>query len=164
MAELEAALSIAPIRPAMPSFLPGSPVIAGAVWQVFLLFCRTGKNFFGRFRTGLNGFQYGLCFLPHFLQFGLQLFLCGGGMVPFCLNFPAHNIPGFLYGGQGYGIGGMFHFPAMGANIPGISPGLGNFDIFYGICGVHKRFLPFNHTPFWEGRQLFQLFFIRNGV
>jgi hypothetical protein len=90
-----------------------------------------------------------------FFQFFPGLALCGvyeNGAG----DFPPRYGIGFLHGGQGYSIGGMLRFPAMGANIAGISPGLGNFDVFYGICGVHTRLLTLNYTPFWKKR-LFQL-------
>jgi hypothetical protein len=115
------------------------------------VFYKLAGEFWNKHCLALQGL-FQTCF-----QFFPALVLCGvyengAGDFPFRYGF------GFPHGGQGYGIGGMFRFPAMGANIPGISPGLGNFDVFYGVHGVHTRLLTLNYTPFWKESQLFRLF------
>jgi hypothetical protein len=84
-----------------------------------------------------------LFFFQYFPQLGLQFFLCGGGMIPFHLDFPAHYIPGFLHGGQGYGVKRrvLINFKPL--------PGG-----FYRVYSVHKRLFCLKYTPFWGETQL----------
>jgi hypothetical protein len=105
-------------------------------------------KFRGKHGTALQGFfQGGFEFLAGLVLPGVYEYSAG--------NFTPCDGIGFPHGGQGYGIGGMLRFPAMGANIPGISLGLGNPNVFHGMYGVHRRLLTLNYIPLWRERQLF---------
>jgi hypothetical protein len=78
-----------------------------------------------------------LFFLEYFPQLGFQCFLCGGGMLPLYFNFPAHYVPGFLHGGQGFSVKRRI-FGMQGAIIP-INTGFSGFS--FGFHDKHKRLL-----------------------
>jgi hypothetical protein len=82
--------------------------------------------------------------LQDFFQGGFKVFT--GLVLPGIYEYGAGDFPpqhglSFLEGGQGYGIGDMLRFAAMGANIPGIGSGLDVFGLFY---SVHRVLLYLN--------------------
>jgi hypothetical protein len=105
-------------------------------------------KFWGKHGIALQGFfQGGFEFLAGFALPGVNEYGAGDFTPCYGVSFP--------HGGQGYGIGGMLRFPAMRANIPNVSLGWGNFNVFYGMHGVHRRLLTLKYTPLEGEKQLF---------
>jgi hypothetical protein len=93
--------------------------------------------------------------LQGFFQGGFEFF--AGLVLPGVYEYGAGDFPpqyglALLHSGQGFGIGGMLCFPAMGANVLGIDTSSGFFGLFY---SVHQRLLCLEYTAFWAFMQLF---------
>jgi hypothetical protein len=109
------------------------------------VFCKFVSKYRGKHGTTLEGcFQGGFKFFAGLALPGVYEYGAG--------NFPPQHGLALLESGDSFGIGGMLHFPAMGANIPGVSPGLDLFGLFY---GVHRALLCLEYTLSGRIMQLF---------